>query len=319
VLWTFVAVFAAYFWFLSLALIDQRHKDGDPPLLQLGTFRFFWGSSSTPIGKGAAYLRKVEAKDPRELAITQLKGLKLLMWVCLLKLLHHGLLIWQVDFSTAVGVPSLELERAIAEYVAGNLYPRNVCWLILIYSFLADMMLHTIWGGIIVATARLAGFRLLRNTCRPLSSRSMVDFWNRYYFYYKELLVEIFFFPTFLRWFKKNQRLRLFVATIMAATVGNFIYHFMRDIRFAVDVGLLQYIQAFQVHAFYCVVLGVAIGLSQARIHRRAAHPSWIRARLLPSAGVLGFFCILQVFATTYTEYSLANRFSFIFHMFGVD
>lgn len=55
--------------------------------LQLGTLRPFWGDSPLPFTKGAAYLRKIEAHTPRDLSITQLKAIKLLIWVAIL----HGL------------------------------------------------------------------------------------------------------------------------------------------------------------------------------------------------------------------------------------
>jgi hypothetical protein len=38
----------------------------------------------TPFGKGIAYLQKFEARTPEDLAVTQLKGLKLAAWTLLL-------------------------------------------------------------------------------------------------------------------------------------------------------------------------------------------------------------------------------------------
>jgi hypothetical protein len=73
-LWCLLSVLTPYFWFLAYALVDQRSKDRSSDVFQLGTFHPAWGgSSSSPIGKGAAYLRKVLAKTPEELAITQMK------------------------------------------------------------------------------------------------------------------------------------------------------------------------------------------------------------------------------------------------------
>jgi hypothetical protein len=74
ILWSVTAVFAAYFWFLAYALIDQRQREPAPFLLQLATFHPFFGSLTTPMGKGAAYWRSVEATSEETLAATQLKG-----------------------------------------------------------------------------------------------------------------------------------------------------------------------------------------------------------------------------------------------------
>lgn len=310
-IWTFIAVFGAYFWFLCYALVDQRRKTAWSPVLQLGVFHPFWGSSSTPFGKGAEYLRNVEAKNPRDLAITQLKGLKLLMWVHVLFLLRYLLNFFA---QTIFSLPYLE--TAIQQHTAGLSYPWYVCWVSVIYSFFDDMLGTTIWGGPIVASARLAGYRLLRNTCRPLASTTLVDFWNRYYFYYKELLVEMFFFPTFVRCFKTFKRLRLFFATIMAATVGNFIFHFVRDISLTQHYGFTNQLEYFQGQAVYYVVLGVGIGLSQMRIHRERTRRGWLRRQVLPSINVLGFYCFLQIF--TVGSFTLMDRFSFLCRLFGI-
>ena len=35
-----------------------------------------------------------------------------------------------------------------------------------------------------IACVRMAGFRALRNTYRPLESRTVAEFWNRYAFYF---------------------------------------------------------------------------------------------------------------------------------------
>lgn len=315
-LWTFVAVFSAYFWFLCYALSDQRLKDGDKPVVQLGVFHPFWGGSSVPIGKGAAYLRKVEAKTPHDLAVTQIKGLKLIFWVQVLALFNYLLEL----SARSVRIPGLQdpIEVLVARHVLGQSYPWYICWANLIYSFFHGLLYVAIWSGPFVALARLAGYRLLRNTYRPLSSTTLAEFWNRYYFYFKELLVEMFFFPTFFRCFKKHKRMRLFVATIMAATVGNFIFHFIRDIKYSEELGFLQQLRGYQTYAFYCLVFGVGIGLSQMQTPADKSRHSSVRRRLFASVRVLIFYCILQIFGAAYSQFSLGDHFSYFFHIMGV-
>ena len=80
-LWSMTAVFSAYFWFLAYALIDQRHRQPAPTLFQFAAFNPFGWPMTVPIGKGAAHWRSVEAGTAEELAVTQLKALKLLVWV----------------------------------------------------------------------------------------------------------------------------------------------------------------------------------------------------------------------------------------------
>ena len=59
------------------------------------------------------------------------------------------------------------------------------------------------------------------------ASATLVEFWNRYYYYFKELLVRFFFMPVFMQLGGKLRdwpRLRLFVAVFAAAFVGNIYY-----------------------------------------------------------------------------------------------
>jgi hypothetical protein len=315
-LWSCITTLGAYFWFLCYALKDIRAKDASPIWAQLGVFHPFWGSTTAPLGKGMAYLRRVEAKNPLDLALSQLKGLKLLMWVGVLEVISLCMKL------VAVGLlHTPPLDEALAQYMARHSYPGNICRASVLYTFFQGMLDYAVFGDTYVACARMAGYPILRNSCRPLSSKTLADFWNRYYYYFKELLVEVFFFPTFLRYFKSNTRLRLFVATFMAAGVGNFIFHFIREIRTVPQAGLLKTVVGFQSYAFYCTVLAIAIGLSQMRKQRTAhRHHGWVRRQALPSLMVILFYCVLEVFGWyPYSPYSLWAHFSFLFHCFGVD
>ncbi|MEO7986976.1 MAG: hypothetical protein ABI766_10620 [Gemmatimonadales bacterium] len=313
-LWAFLTPWFAYLWFLAYALADQRVKAADPTAVQMGTFHPFWGSSTIPYGKGAAYLRKVEATTPQDLAVVQLKGVKLLAWVALLSVL------WEPIRGLAVEMCRIPtLDAALERQVAGQPYPWYVCWASTVFGFFSYMLWLVVSGGTFVAAARLGGYRLLRNTYRPLSSTTLAEFFNRYYYYYKELLVEFFFFPTFLRCFKRQRQLRVLTATFMAAGVGNFLWHFLRDFRYVADLGLRRTLVGFLPFAFYCAVLGLALGLSQLRSHRRKARTGWLRGQLIPSLFVLLFYCLLQVFMNTYSPYSLGQHFAFVLRLLGSD
>src|SRR2546429_1344248 len=87
--WDFTAILSLYIWFIAYSLLDRKAPDCDPFGLQLGTYLPFWGSTNTPLPKGAAYLRRIEARDAGQLAVTQLKGLKLLVWSILISLFAH--------------------------------------------------------------------------------------------------------------------------------------------------------------------------------------------------------------------------------------
>jgi hypothetical protein len=314
-LWSFLATLLPYLWFLAYALADLGTLARTPFWQHLGVFHPFWGSTLTPFGKGLAYLGKFEAKTPQELAVTQLKGLKLAYWTLLLAVCLN-------IFSTLVhdGLAIPNFDDTFLGYIAGTRYPRYLCWASLVAYFVEDVLHMAVWGGAIIACARMAGFRLLRNTYRPLESTTLAEFWNRYYFYYKELLVDHFFYPVFLRYFRAHRKLRVFFATFMAACVGNLIFHFLRDIRFVAEMGWWNAVSGEASHAFYTFLLAIGVGVSQMRTQSRKRSPGLLLGYVLPCLWVALFFCVLHVFdAPLDRVHSIWQRGEFLLYLTGID
>src|SRR5271166_1331047 len=302
----FLPVAGAYLWFLAYSLMDIGSKNRDPFALQAGTYQPIWGSSSTPFPKGAAYLRRIEAKNPAELAVAQLKGLKLLIWSIILDLFL--MYVYTPFVHGYLGVPFYEFVFHLS--VIRSSFHWYMGWASLISEFLERMIEFSIFGHRIIAVCRMAGFLALRNTYRPLASRSLAEFWNRYYYYFKELLVDCFFYPAFMRYFKTWGRWRLFVATVAAAGFGNAFFHFFRDLGYIEELGFWKALVGFQSYIFYTTVLSVGIGISQMR-QRKTQNIGWIRGRLVPPLCVSAFFCLLRVFDYTYKRYPIEESFRF--------
>ncbi|MFM2069470.1 MAG: hypothetical protein RLZZ584_4379 [Pseudomonadota bacterium] len=311
--WAVLVVYSAYLWFLAHALIDQRSRAPAPWPLQLATFHPFWGSTCTPYGKGAAFVRKHLADSPAELAVTQLKGLKLLAWATVLGLVDRALadLVlgrWQVP-ATA---------QLYADFLQGRPHAVHLGWAGLAWATAHRLVELAIFGHQIIAVARLAGLRLPRNTWRPLQALTLAEFWNRNYYYFKELLVEFFFMPTFLRVLRGHPRLRAFVATFMAAGVGNAVYHFVRDIGALATLGLQATAQGYTSYLFYCAVLASGIGLSQARSNAGRVPPATWAGCLWSGLCVWFFVVCLQVFGDESRVMTLGERLRFMASLFGL-
>lgn len=312
-LWSGVAVFAAYFWFLAYALIDQRRRQPAPILFHLATFHpFFSGTTTVPMGKGAADLTGVEARSDEDLAVTQLKGLKLLGWAFFLKAL---LWIYKKIVYAKLGVPPLWL--AFERFVSDGISPGPVGIASIVANFFEQLLLMAIWGHMVVATARLAGYRLLRNTCRPLSARNVAEFWNRYFYYFKEMLANVYFYPTYVRWFKRHPRLRIAFATFVAAGLGNFFSHFLLENYRVASDGPGAALNYMQTYAFYCTMLVGGIVLSQLRVRHPDPGAAWWRRQLVPSLGVALFYCFLSFFDGPQRHVALGDHFGFLFDVLG--
>lgn len=314
-LWALTLAFVPYLWFLAYALGDIAAGQQAPTAQFLGVFHPFWSNSPVPFGKGVTYLRKFEAKTPAELAVTQLKAVKLALWAVTLAVVSFVL---AKAFTQYLGVP--EYDDVFAAFVAGHAYPWQICWLSLIAFYLHDVLTITIIGAIFIAYARMAGFRLLRNTYKPLAATTIAAFWNRYFYYYKELLVDHFFYPTFFLCFKKQPRLRIFFATFMAACIGNLFFHFAMDIHFVAEMGWRRALIGEESHAFYTLLLALGIGLSQMRSLASAPVQTRLPRRLLAYLGVALFFCVIHVFdAPEDRDHSLWQREQFLVHLSGLD
>ncbi|MEL6745317.1 MAG: hypothetical protein AAFO68_07605, partial [Pseudomonadota bacterium] len=240
-LWVFSGVFISSLWIFAYAAVDNKGKDPAPIWSRAALMRPFWGGSAAPIGKSFGYLNKFDAKDETALAVTRLKALKLAVWALIL----FGILtVVEYVLQDIFGLP--KLQSAILAYAAGNPMPLTTNWASLLSNYFVDLLIISVWGHLIVAIVRMSGYCIPRNTVNPLASRTLAEFWNRYFFYFKELLVDLFFYPAFLRFFKKQPKLRIAFATLCAAGLGNFLYHFMRETYIFADRPFVEAMMVFQ-------------------------------------------------------------------------
>lgn len=311
-LWLLVGGVATYFWFIAYAVTDRNSKPRTDATLELASLRPLWGSTGTPFPKGAAYLRRVEAKTAEQLAVTQLKGIKLLVWAILLAVTQN---LWMRFFHGYLHIPLPE--QAIAMSVQGAPAPWHMRWISQILAYFELIFTVSIFGHRFIACARIAGFNALRNTYRPLSATSIIDFFNRFYYYFKELLVDFFYFPAFLRYFKKHRRMRTVFATFSAVVFGDTFYHVTRDWHFMRERGLWRGIASYDVEFVYMVALAIGLSISQLR-KRGPRHRGFLRGRLLPICGVAAFYIIVSFFETDTRSFTLGQTARYFASMFFI-
>jgi len=315
VLWSVTLTLMAYFWYLGYSLLDQRRRQPEPLPAQLATFHpFFAQNTMIPMGKSVANWRKVETTNDDDLAACQLKAVKLLAWASVLKVVQS--LLRRVAFDVIGIVP---LTSAFDTYLEQGVIPETFPLLSVVVHFPDQLLDLAIWSHVAIAIGRLAGFRLLRNTYRPLRSRTVAEFWNRYFYYFKELLVTFYFYPTYVRWFKAHPRLRIAFATFMAAGVGNFFFHFMLEDELIVKLGPMRTAYVMQTYAFYCLLLSAGIAVSQFRARRPDPNASWWRRQLVPSLLVATFYGFLSFFDGPDAHVPLVKHFEYLFRVLGVD
>jgi hypothetical protein len=298
--------FGQYLWFFAYT-IAENHKAAKPLCAdEVGNWRPFWGFTGVPFGKGWTYLRRVEAKSDEQLTKVQLRGLKLMLRAIVMTaaiIVGHRLLYGPGGSLTRVPDLGTKLtnylvptsDMALDAMKAGEPYSLPMRWAALLTYFFLRITAIIIFGHKVIAVLRMAGYDAFRNTYRPFESTSIAEFYNRIYYYFKELLVTFFFFPSYLRYFKKNQKLRLFMATLAAAGLGNFLFHFLRDSEVMLRQGPLRALWFYRTYAVYALILGCAISFSQLRVLARKGPPVQGLRKYLAIAGVFLFYLLLGI------------------------
>ena len=290
-----------------------------------------YGGSNTPYGKGHDYLQQHRAETPEAIAASQLGGLKLL-W---LSVLWKYVLQFYLAAVHGAGHPafaerllmghSLRLPRlpVLLADPAGVAVP--VLWSSLLLELIPLTLRIAITGHAIIGTLRMFGFNVPPNTNRPLVAQRVLDFWNRYYFYFKELMFDFFFLPTYLSCFRTRPRLRIVTATMAAAFFGNFYYHFLRDQAFLGYEPPSQILAELAPRGVYTLLLGLGIAASMLRERGRrgrdevpaSATMAGLR-RVRRTAFVWLFYGLIHLWVVGPRTISISHRGTFFLALFGI-
>jgi len=282
------------------------------------------------------------------MAVCQLKGLKLLIWASYLSIFSllyltfcHG---HAQDFAKLINIDLMSAEGplnvffrgkliykadllpfflnlppydyAYAQAQAGRPMPFYWNWIAALGEFFLVVVQLAIVSHAFIAILRMAGYKALRNVYRPLSSKTVADFWNHYFYYFKELLVTIFFYPTFLRYFRNSNYLRYYFATVAAAGFGNFLYHFLVDFESIINNGFFSVLSSMHSYAFYCFILSNALFVSQWRKLKGGVFSKGLPWPL-NTIGVLLFYCVAMIFAYHKNWNNLAGNIKFFQSLFN--
>lgn len=287
-----------------------------------------YGGSNTPYGNGLGYLARAEAKDRETLAKSQLAGIKLILLGTFLDIVRGAFKAFVYGPGTwltatcgglTLGIPKLDSLVA----AGGAASSPWLAWLSTYCELIFQVLRHAITGHMIIGVVRLAGFNVFRNTYKPLLAESIIDFWNRYYFYFKELMVNFFFLPTFGnlgKMLRNWPNLRLFLAVFAAAFVGNMYYHLLNLNDHLVAGHVVEAVHSLRSRFFYCFLLALGIFVSMFRVQRRGGQPlpSGQLRRFLRIAGVWTFFGLIFIWNAKGGG-DFTTRVSFFFSLFGLS
>ncbi|MGE4130157.1 MAG: hypothetical protein AB7F86_00885 [Bdellovibrionales bacterium] len=315
ILWLAVTLWTHLFCYFTYALMAAPRGMREQ-LLALSFAGQMFNPSPVPKGKNWNYLEKVWCLDPEERMTSRLKGVKLLIWAALL---YFG---GEITKLFVEGVGPLGLHMPTQQYCLAAASTNQPCsvlqnWAHVGFGFVFSTLEIAVPGHLLVGFLRLAGYRLPRNMYRPFESLTIAQFWNRYYYYFKELLADFYFYPTFDRLSRWPTRWRVVAATFAAAGFGNFFVHFLFHARLQ-EQSLGEALRLMRSYSIYVLVLSAGIAISQWRSLGGRKRPQsfggkW-RARIL----VIGFYVVLSTFDTRWATGRLTDNFNFWLALFSL-
>ena len=283
-------------------------------------------ASRMPYGEGNEYLNKTEAIDEESDAKSRLAGLKLL-W---LGAIYSGIL-WayeglfflksadQALFGYNLGLPTIE--EAI---IAGDT-STTTAWLLIFLNFFRAVLYFAVIFHPIVGMIRLAGFNIFRCVYKPLLAETIIDFWGRFNYYFKKLMVEFFFYPTLLMLKNVGPRTRMFIAVFASACVGNMYLHLFYSYE-DLSLGNLGRVWDFwSPRLVYCVLLATGIWVSMLRQQksRQNRETKTPLGRVRAILGVWFFYAVIQVWNQGWNDYGYdltwERRFVFSLRLIGIE
>jgi len=284
-----------------------------------------WDGTNTPPGKGHDNLSRAAAQTPAAYSRSILAGIKLLLLVALWKgtMQVIGALVYGDPKSSLTGLlggHSLGIPR-LRSVLSGSVAPSlAVVWLSLYLELIWECLFIAAKGHVWIGILRLFGFNVFRNTYKPLLAESVVDFWSRYYYYFKELMVEFFFLPTYLRYFRDRPVLRIVAAVFAAAFFGNMYYHLLQAKHPLIEADFERLWWLLGPRLIYCFLLAAGIAVSMLRQQRqrgRAAPPRGGFYRLGRIASVWTFFAVIN-FWNVLAPISIPERGRLFLSLFGL-
>jgi hypothetical protein len=344
--WALFFVWSKYVWFQAYSIHEARLQEHSPTMRQLAVYQPYWYPSMLPLHKGASFLGRIECRDAESLAVCQLKALKLIMWAAVLNVVlvlakgffyGEGLdvsksfliqwqagglglffngeylaTLWQRDviaWFAPLDITLTNMAQGAEPPVAGGAMAASIFYLMM---YVCNLAVNSHVG---IAVLRMSGFYALRNVYRPFEAKSIADFFGRYNYYYRELLVTIFFYPTFFQCFKKHPRLRQFFAIFAAAAIGNTLFHLFYRFEYIVQVGIFEAALSFHTFAVYGVILTVGIFMSHLNKVKPRNPSIWKKGWTL--FVILVFYSIATIFADE-GYHSIGVNIQFLLAVFGV-
>jgi D-alanyl-lipoteichoic acid acyltransferase DltB (MBOAT superfamily) len=174
-----------------------------------------------------------------------------------------------------------------------------------------------------VAVWRICGYHIEPYFNKPWLATNLMAFWTRYGYYYREFLVRAFYYPVFFRLSSLPPAMRIVIAGLAAAGLGNLITHLIKqNLQHGMQLDSFSYVLSTWP---YFLLLGLGIGVSMVVMRRRKRQRKpwtpdrWFIVDLLAVYVTIQYFSLIHVFARPTEASSLEDLFQLFMLGLGID
>lgn len=252
------------------------------------------------LGQAHAYLQARHLREGKSALV--LSGVRLWCLALVYMVFAEQVVAW---FIAAIGqVFDIKVYAFTSELVREFLEGERVSTPTVLLSTLVDQArIFLIYGGVThfrVGAWRVMGYAVDTQYDRPWLATNLANLWGRFAFHFREFLVRVFYYPVFLKFFRKRALLRIFAATMVATVLGNWIWGHVppRTITRLTWEDLMVILSTWP----YFVLLGLGISLTQIYLARRPrtrrpwTWDRWFCVDLVCCYLTLQYFALIHVF-----------------------
>jgi hypothetical protein len=174
-----------------------------------------------------------------------------------------------------------------------------------------------------VGVWRICGYHIEPYFNKPWLATNLMAFWTRYGYYYREFLVRAFYYPVFFRFAKLPAVIRIMLASLAAAGLGNLITHLIKqNLQHGMHTESFSYVLSTWP---YFLLLGLGIGVSMIFMRRRKHQRKpwtldrWFIVDLLSVYVTIQYFALIHIFARPTEASSLTDLFMLFMLGLGFD
>lgn len=184
-----------------------------------------------------------------------------------------------------------------------------------------------LWASVVhfkVGLWRVLGYNVDPHFNKPWLSTNLANLWSRYAFHFRAFLVGAFYYPVFFKLKNLRMEYRVFLSTMAAAFIGNFVWgHVIENLFY--DGLRMDSITSYMVRMPYFFLLGLAISISQVYLlkKKRNRKPwTWgpkIITDFLAMYLTIQYYCLIHIFARPVKGGTIWDNTELFLKAFGID